>query len=181
MSSRNNIAGESWDSAGAEFAGIGQEPAPSRHSPIRPNALNVLLVEDDPDDIFLVREALEAGGFNGKIMMAIDGQEALEYMMGAGPFGDRAFFPIPELVLLDLNLPKRNGFEVLQFLRKHPQLRRVPVVVLTTSASQVDVDMAYELGASGYLQKPGHFHSFIEALKRICTLWRSDFRKPTLN
>lgn len=153
--------------------------SPVAQRPDKP--LNVLVVEDDPDDIFLIREALEAGGFNGKVMMAIDGQEALEYIMGAGPFHDRNFFPVPELILLDLNLPKRNGFEVLQFLRRHKTLKRVPVVVLTTSSTQQDVDAAYELGANGYLQKPGNFHSFIESLKRLYTMWNSDFRKPSLN
>jgi CheY-like chemotaxis protein len=143
--------------------------------------LNLLVVEDDPDDIFLIREALTAGGFTGKVMTAIDGQEALEYITGAGPFQDRNFFPVPELILLDLNLPKRNGFEVLQFLRKHRLLKRVPVIVLTTSATQSDIDAAYDLGANGYLQKPGNFHAFIDSLKRLQTMWNSDFKKPRLN
>jgi CheY-like chemotaxis protein len=165
-----------------------QNDEPSEGSvPSRPEVnhgctdLNLLLVEDDPDDIFLIREALAATGFDGKVMMSIDGQEALEYIMGAGPFSDRSFFPVPGLILLDLNLPKRNGFEVLQFLKRHKTLKRVPVVVLTTSSLQSDVDAAYELGANGYLQKPGNFPAFIEGLKRVWTCWKSDFKRPSLN
>lgn len=158
-----------------------QNEMPAEAATEKPVQFNLLVVEDDPDDIFLIREALEAGGFTGKVMMAIDGQEALEYMMGAGPFHDREFFPAPELVLLDLNLPKRNGFEVLQFLRKHRTLKRLPVVVLTTSPMQADIDLAYELGANGYLQKPGNFNAFIESLKRLQMMWGGDFRRPTLN
>ena len=75
----------------------------------------------------------------------------------------------------------QNGFEVLQFLRRHKTLKRVPVVILTTSSNQADVDAAYELGANGFLQKPGNFPAFIESLKRLQVMWKNDFRRPTLN
>ncbi len=114
----------------------------------------VLLVEDNEDDAELVMRAFRRAGVANPIQHVVDGDQAVAYLGGSGPFADRVLHPRPGLVLLDLKLPRRSGFEVLQWLRGRPETRRLPVVVLTSSDDNSDIGRAYDLGANSYLVKP---------------------------
>lgn len=114
----------------------------------------ILLVEDDRNDVFFLRYAFEAAGIRNPVQLAIDGQQAIDYLAGHGSYADRQRFPIPCLVLLDLKLPVRMGMEVLEWIHEHEELRNLLVVVLTSSSNTDDVDRSYQLGARSYLVKP---------------------------
>ena len=130
-----------------------------------------LLVEDNPDDAELTRIAFDDAGCRHRIEVARDGVEALDYLFARGRHTGRAGLPPPALVLLDLNLPRRDGREVLQAIREHPQTAALPVVVLTTSAEPPDVDTLYALGASSYMRKPVEFDHFVDAVRQIMARW----------
>ena len=123
----------------------------------------ILLVDDSADDIFLVRTAFENAKVTNPIHEVHNGDEAIAYLKGEPPFDDRRKFPLPALMLLDLNMPTRNGFEVLEWLRAQPGLKRLNVVILTASLREEDVDRAFDLGANSFLVKP----SSIEGLTAI--------------
>jgi CheY-like chemotaxis protein len=114
----------------------------------------ILLVEDDPDDVALIQRAFQRAGSTAPMNVVQDGEEAVAYLSGTGEYGDRASHPMPVLVLLDLKLPRRSGLDVLRWLRAEPALRRLPVVVLTSSRESADVGKAYDCGANSYLVKP---------------------------
>ena len=125
----------------------------------------ILLVEDNPDDAELTRIAFAETGGDYRLRVVSDGAEALSYLYACAPA------ELPALVLLDLNLPKLNGREVLQAIRSDPATRSLPVVVLTTSAEPFDVDAVYELGANSYIQKPVEFERFVDAVRQIGLYW----------
>ena len=114
----------------------------------------ILLVDDNVDDIFLVRTAFENAKLTNPIQEVHNGDEAIAYLQGDPPFDDRSKFPLPALMLLDLNMPTRNGFQVLEWLRAQPGLKRINVVILTASLREEDVDRAFDLGANSFLVKP---------------------------
>src|SRR2546423_1204661 len=114
----------------------------------------ILLVEDNDDDVFLMRRALKATKLSVPMHVANDGQEALDYLGGIGQFNNRASFPLPTVILLDLKLPYVHGFEVLNWIRQQPILKDVRVVVLTSSPEERDLQKARDLGAMTYLVKP---------------------------
>ena len=120
---------------------------------MHPNA-TILLVEDDPNDVFLMKRALKATEIRNPLKIAGDGQEAIDYLSGDGKFGDREAFPLPSLVFLDLKLPYKSGFEVLQWIRSQPALDAVLVIVLTSSEEDRDIKETYRLGARSFLVKP---------------------------
>ena len=116
----------------------------------------ILLVEDDDNDVFFMRRALQKGGFTNPMNVANNGQEAIDYLGGAGKFSDRSRFPLPSIVFLDLKMPFLDGFEVLTWIRSQPALQKIPVVVLTSSSEDRDRQRAAALGAEGYFVKtPG--------------------------
>jgi CheY-like chemotaxis protein len=115
---------------------------------------NVLLIEDSPDDVFLMRRAIKKAGVNWNLQVVTDGKEALAYFVSDGRFADRNQFPIPDLVFVDLKLPYVSGFEVLKSIRSQAQLKQMIVLVLTSSPEERDRQRAMELGAVGYLLKP---------------------------
>jgi CheY-like chemotaxis protein len=117
-------------------------------------SLNILLVEDNPDHAELVRRSLDQFPAPGFMHHVEDGDAALDYLFGRGAYADRARYPLPDLVLLDLRLPRTDGLEVLRQVKSHPELRRLPVVVLTTSDAERDVAMAYEHHADCFVTKP---------------------------
>lgn len=114
----------------------------------------ILLAEDDADDIFFLERALKKAGMNFPLRAVWNGREALDYLKGADRFSNRAEFPIPTLVLLDLKMPFINGFEVLDWMRSQSSLKDIPVIILTSSAEERDRQRAAELGAKGYFVKP---------------------------
>jgi CheY-like chemotaxis protein len=128
-----------------------------------PRTINVLLVEDDPGDVLMTREAFEEYLHN-RLDVVGDGAEALAYLRREAPHTD---VPRPDLVLLDLNLPRRDGREVLEEVKNDPDLRHIPVIVLTTSQAEEDVLRSYQLHANAYVTKPVDFDGFIEAIKQI--------------
>ncbi len=135
------------------------------------NALDILLVEDNPDDVELTRLAFAEAGSAHRLHAVGDGAEALDYLLARGRHAGREGADLPALVLLDLNLPRLDGREVLQAIRAAPATRGLPVVVLTTSAEPRDVDQSYALGANSYIQKPVEFERFVEAVRQIGRYW----------
>jgi CheY-like chemotaxis protein len=129
---------------------------------VRP--LDVLLVEDDPGDVLIAREALAAGHLSTNLHVVSDGVEAIDYLHRTGAFAGASR---PDLILLDLNLPRMSGHEVLAEVKADPRLRRIPVVVLTTSTAVEDIVRSYELQASVHVSKPVDFDAFADVVKRI--------------
>ena len=129
--------------------------------------LNILLVEDSGDDVFFFRDAFEKAGGSGALHAVSDGIEALAYLNGEGLYGDRTTYPFPDVLLLDLNMPRMNGFEVLQWVRQSPRCNGLVVHVLTSSVREADVARAYALRANGYVVKPtriSELAAFVSAL-----------------
>lgn len=127
----------------------------------------IMLVEDNPDDVMLIKRALEGNHVLNDITLARDGAEALDYFFGP----DAETRPLPQVVILDLKLPKVDGLEVLQRLRDDPRTRLLPVVILTTSDEQSDLIRGYELGASSYVRKPVDFDEFFKAARTLGVYW----------
>jgi CheY-like chemotaxis protein len=123
----------------------------------------ILVADDDPNDVTLLKIACAKAGLARPLHVARNGVEAIEYLGGAGQFGDRRKFPLPLLLLLDLKMPVKSGFDVLSWLRVQPGLKRLFVVVWSSSADPRDIDRAYDLGANSYIVKP----SSIEDLRRL--------------
>lgn len=144
-------------------------------------AFNILLVEDDPNDVLLVQRAFRKGNLSAAVHVASDGQQAEDYLAGRDGYSDRAQHPLPALVLLDLKLPRKSGHEVLAWLRAQPVLKRMPVVVLTSSRESPDITRAYELGANSYLIKPVIFDDLVELMKRLNFYWRLTNQPPPLH
>lgn len=133
-----------------------------------PRPIRVLLVEDSPDDVALTREALAESRVLNDLSVARDGVEALDFLHRRGAFADA---PRPDLILLDLNLPRKDGREVLAELKEHPDLRVIPIVILTTSRAEADVLKAYRLHANCYIPKPVDFDRFLEVVRSIEHFW----------
>ena len=131
----------------------------------------LLLVEDNPDDEALTLRALRKHNLANEIVVARDGQEALDYLFSEGGYSNRDTGELPQVILLDLKLPKVDGLQVLERLRAEPHTRRVPVVVLTSSNEGQDMIRSYDLGASSYVRKPVDFERFIEAARQLGLYW----------
>ena len=131
----------------------------------------ILLAEDSPDDALLIQRAFRKANLAYPVQVVRDGEEAVAYLSGAAPYDDRGQFPLPVFMLLDLKLPRRSGLEVLAWLRQESAVRRLPVVVLTSSREAVDVNRAYDLGVNSYLTKPVGFEALIEMVKNVNLYW----------
>ena len=136
----------------------------AKHSPI-------LLVEDNPRDVELIQRAFRQARMANPIKVVRDGAEAMEYLSGEGIYADRAEYPLPFLVLLDLNLPRVSGFEVLQWIRTQSGLTKLNVVILTSSKESIDTERAYALGANSYLNKPGNFEQLVMLMNSLELQW----------
>ncbi|HEX2082746.1 MAG TPA: response regulator [Xanthomonadaceae bacterium] len=132
---------------------------------------DILLVEDNLDDIELTRIAFAEAGLDSRLDVVRDGAEALDYLFARGAYADRDPGKLPAIVLLDLNLPKLDGREVLQAIRANEATRNLPVVVLTTSTEPFDVDVSYGMGANSYIRKPVDFERFVWAVKQVGLYW----------
>ncbi|CAM3231159.1 Response regulatory domain-containing protein [Sphingomonas antarctica] len=134
-------------------------------------ASTILLVEDNPDDVELIRYAFAKAGIPNPLVVATDGDDAVNYVSGTHAYTDRRCYPHPALVLLDLKLPRRSGFEVLDYIRQHKPIKTVPVVVLTSSNQPEDIEAAYASGANSYLVKPVNRDGLLEMVKSIEAYW----------
>jgi two-component system, chemotaxis family, response regulator Rcp1 len=137
--------------------------------------IEVLLVEDSPGDVRLTREALTDAKVHIKLHVALDGEEAMAFL---GRAGKHANVPRPDLILLDLNLPKKDGREVLKEIKESPTLKSIPVVILTTSASDADILRSYLLHANCYITKPVDLDGFLKVVKSIDSFWLSVVKLP---
>ena len=131
----------------------------------------ILLVEDNPSDIALTKRALLKGQIANELVVAEDGQEALDYLFGLGAHAGRDPADMPSLTLLDLKLPKIPGLDVLKQIRSHPVLRRMPVVILTSSNEEQDLAAGYDLGVNSYIQKPVDFKQFTTSIEQLGLYW----------
>jgi len=131
----------------------------------------ILLVEDNPDDVALTERALKKARIANKVVIARDGPDALDFLFGTGAYAGRDTGAMPEVVLLDLKLPKMDGLEVLRRLRGDQRTRVLPVVILTSSREDRDLTMSYELGANSYIRKPVDFKQFVKAVQELGLYW----------
>ena len=140
----------------------------------------ILLVEDNPDDVFFLKRAFTSTSVTAPLVVLPDGGRAIEYLSGTGAYSDRADHPLPALMLLDLNLPRVSGFDVLTWLRAQPALKRLPVVVLTSSKQDVDVQRAYDLGVNSYVVKPSGLKEIAEVARQIEDYWLKVNHRPSI-
>lgn len=145
----------------------------SRHLPSRP--AEILLVEDNPADVRLTREALREGKLHNNLYVATDGVDAMAFLRREGPYADAVR---PDLILLDLNLPKKDGREVLEDIKADASLRTIPVVILTSSEAEQDILRAYDLHANCYVTKPVDLDQFIHVVKTIEQFWFAIVKLP---
>jgi CheY-like chemotaxis protein len=131
----------------------------------------VLIAEDDPGDAFLLKRAFAISEVPAELYFVRDGQEAIDYLGGTAPFSDRNSYPLPDLMLLDLKMPRLNGFDVLSWLRQQPGLKRLLVTVLTSSDQPQDINRAYDLGANSYLLKPHGSNELSDLIGRVRRYW----------
>lgn len=140
----------------------------------------ILLVEDNPKDIFLVQRAFRKAEIITPLQVVRDGDAAVQYLSGEDPYNDRTLHPLPVFILLDLKLPRRSGAEVLLWIRQKSELRRLPVVVLTSSREYTDINRIYDLGANAYIVKPPNFDQLVDILKTLNLHWITYNEKPQL-
>lgn len=138
-------------------------------------AVDILLVEDNPGDVELIRESLSEGKMRNEMHVVEDGIDAMKFLHKQGKYGEA---PCPDLVLLDLNLPKKSGREVLQEIKSDPQLKFIPVVVLTSSKAEEDIVKSYNLHANCYITKPVDFDQFMQVVKSIEDFWLTVVKLP---
>lgn len=138
----------------------------------------ILLAEDREDDVFLIRKAFAKGNITNPMQVVRDGEEAISYLTGEGKSSNRAEYPLPALLLLDLKMPRIDGFEVLTWIRGQPSLSNLRVVVLTSSQEMRDVNRAYSLGANSFMVKPMDFENAVELGKVLNTYWLRMSRAP---
>ena len=132
---------------------------------------NILLADDSPDDVFLIRSAFKKNGLRDSIYVVSNGEQVLQYLKGEGVYADRKQYPVPHLLLLDLNMPRLNGFEVLSWIRARQEWMCLPVIVLTTSFYGPEIKRAYDLGANSFITKPPEFSQLVASLKEVGEHW----------
>lgn len=131
----------------------------------------ILVAEDNVLEALLLKKAFAAARINRPVHIVSDGQEAIEYLYGTGPYSDRVKHPFPDFLMLDLKMPRMDGFDVLRWLRTHPECSVVPTIVLTNSALPDDVQRAYELGANSYIVKPQQLNDLVRMIQCVCEYW----------
>jgi len=142
----------------------------------KPNV--IIMAEDDADDRLLVKDALEECQWNADLRFVENGEELLDYLLRQGKYKRAEESPRPRLILLDLNMPKKDGREVLRDIRANADLRRIPVVVLTTSKADTDIERTYELGANSYIAKPVQFDGLVNLMRMISQYWFKTVELP---
>jgi CheY-like chemotaxis protein len=142
--------------------------SPSR-KPRKP--ITILLADDDEEDLMMTQEALQQSRLGNDLRLAYDGEELMDYLLHRGRYADPADSPMPGLILLDLNMPKKDGREALTEIKANPDLRTIPVIVLTTSRTEEDVFRSYDLGVSSFITKPVTFKGLVNAMQVLSQYW----------
>lgn len=145
------------------------------------SAITILMADDDPDDRLLTREALDEARLGNHFAEVCDGEELLGYLRREGQYAELAGKPLPGLILLDLNMPKMDGREALTEIKSDPALRRIPVVVLTTSKAAEDIAQTYDLGVNSFITKPVTFEALVELMKALTRYWFEIVELPERN
>ena len=141
----------------------------------------VLLVEDDLNDIFLVKRAFKVAHIHNPLQVVTDGVEAIQYLGGEGKYADRGAYPLPRLIVMDIKMPRSTGFEVLEWVKGDGRpLRRIPIVIVYSSDNPADINRAYELGANAYMVKPMDYRAVEHLFQTINHYWGSECAKPEL-
>jgi CheY-like chemotaxis protein len=140
----------------------------------------ILIAEDNENDLLMLRRAFRQASITAPAQYVSDGEQAIAYLEGEGKFSRREEFPLPDVLLLDLKMPRKNGFDVLEWLRGQPSLRDLRVVVLTTSEELRDVNRAYALGAASFLTKPVNFVEFKDTIQAMYNYWMALNRRPKI-
>jgi CheY-like chemotaxis protein len=141
----------------------------------------VLLVEDDLNDIFLVKRAFKMAQIRNPLQVVTDGLEAMQYLQGEGKYADREHYPLPRLIVMDIKMPRKSGFEVLEWVKtQQGRLRRIPIVIVSSSDNPTDINRAYELGANAYMVKPVDFRAVEHLFQSITHYWGLECAKPEL-
>lgn len=151
----------------------------SQHGHRADDRITILLVEDDPGDQELTRRALSGDSMNADLRIVDDGEAALDYLKRDGAYADPESAPRPDLILLDLNMPRMNGRELLKHLKACGDLGRIPVVVLTTSEQEADILRSYDLGCNSYIQKPVEMSQFVKEVRQLGHYWFDVVTLPT--
>ena len=138
----------------------------------------VLLVEDDLNDIFLVKRAFRIAQLETPLQVVTDGQEAIDYLRGEGRYADRQAHPLPQLLVMDMQMPRLSGFQVLEWIKRDGPFRRIPVVIVSSSDRAEDIDRAYELGANAYMVKPVDYRAVEHLFESITHYWGLECAKP---
>jgi len=140
----------------------------------------VLLVEDDLNDIFLVKRAFKMAQLETPLQVVTDGEEATHYLSGKGKYQDRDTYPLPKLIVMDIKMPRMSGFDVLEWIKHDGTLRRIPVIIVSSSNRPEDIDRAYELGANAYMVKPVSYRAVERLFESITHYWGLECAKPGL-
>lgn len=144
----------------------------------RNKSLLILVAEDDPDDQLLIRDAIEESKIANQITLVQDGLELMDYLNHRGKFSDPHTSPKPGIILLDLNMPRKDGREALREIKTNSKLRRIPVIVLTTSKAEEDILHTYEYGANSYITKPSSFEGLVSLMKTLKNYWFETVQLP---
>jgi len=131
----------------------------------------IFLVEDRPDEVELMKQALHQVGVTNPLRVFTDGAEAIAYFEGGGRYSDRVTYPLPRLVMLDLKLPNRTGLDIVKWMKSDPRIKRIPVIVITSSREVLDMEKAYSAGVNSYLVKPTSFREFVDTMNITATYW----------
>jgi CheY-like chemotaxis protein len=134
-------------------------------------AMNILLIDDNKMDVELVLDAFNEVKLRNKVNVAAGGEEGLDYLFGKNKFQDRSVYSLPDIILLDLKMPRIDGFEVLKQIKNAPKIKRIPVIILTSSLEETDRILSYDIGTNSYLVKPISFRGFLDVVKKINDYW----------
>lgn len=144
------------------------------------NSIHILVAEDDPDDRLLMRDGFRDNNLINPLHFVKDGEELFEFLQNKGEYSDILKYPRPGIILLDLNMPRMDGREVLKTIKSIPELRKIPVIVLTTSREEEDMLQTYDLGANSFIRKPVEFGAFMETIRTLGQYWLEIVELPVV-
>ena len=139
---------------------------------------HILMVDDDPDDYYLTMDALEEAGNSNNFRLVSDGSEMMDYLLNKGKYADRQENPRPDLILLDLNMPGMDGRQALAEIRSCGDIQNIPVVILTTSCTEEEIDECYRVGANSFIRKPSEYDSLVMAMRHLMDYWFNTVELP---